>query len=105
MATIRDDRKYALLARQRKLLAVDWESSTFVSRAACQTTTRKRWTKKRRGIPHAPPSQQTVVYFIKSAKLILFERDYLAGKNGQTIGMMMIDTMKHTTTRPVPALT
>ena len=31
--------------------------------------------------------------------------NYLPGKNGQTIGMTMIETMPQTMTRPVPALT
>ena len=30
---------------------------------------------------------------------------YLAGKNGQTIGITMTDTIRQTMTRPVPALT
>ena len=31
--------------------------------------------------------------------------DYLPGKNGQTIGMTMIETIAQTMTSPVPALT
>jgi len=31
--------------------------------------------------------------------------NYLPGKNGQTIGMTMIDTIPDTITSPVPALT
>ncbi len=45
------------------------------------------------------------IYLINPGNSLLQVSNHLAGKNGQTIGMTMIDTMKQTTTKPVPALT
>ena len=67
---------------------------------------RKKHGRKKGGASRMPlrPSKNKL-YFINPEKSLIQVSNHLAGKNGQTIGMIMIDTMKQTNTKPVPALT
>ena len=63
------------------------------------------WRESARGEERMPPAYSWYVKAFVTKHMVLYSSDwnYLPGKNGQTIGITIRDTMKHTITRPQPA--